>query len=297
MEKKFHAGELKIQQLLGEEAIADSNGKLISNTIAKGAINFIEKQSLVVISSTDPRGNIWSSLLLGESGFATIVDPGLISFDTSKIYTNPEDVFFNNIKVNSGIGSLFIELTTRKRYRINGISYQAGSSIHVKVNEAYPNCPKYIQQRAVSQSMYFNSPKIYTEKGNELSDLELSWIACADTFFVSSSSLSGNLDASHRGGKSGFIEILNDHTLKIPDYQGNSLYNTLGNIASNPNVGLLFIDFENGHTLQLTGKAETVFSKKLETDIDNSFNTGRYWLFKTKQWIRTEYHPQVALAF
>ena len=59
------------------------------------------------------------------------------------------------------------------------------------------------------------------------------------------------------------------------------MFNTFGNIFQNPNTGLLFIDFERGHTLQLTGKTELLFDQKTESDLKKTGGTGRFWLFKT----------------
>ncbi len=64
---------------------------------------------------------------------------------------------------------------------------------------------------------------------------------------------------SHKGGNPGFIQVVSDTELNFPDYVGNSMFNTIGDIMVNPHVGLLFLDFMHGHTLQLTGKAEAVF--------------------------------------
>lgn len=69
----------------------------------------------------------------------------------------------------------------------------------------------------------------------------------------------GGADASHRGGNPGFVRVPDGATLEWPDYSGNSMFNTLGNITINPNAGLLFLDFEQGHTLQRTGQADVVW--------------------------------------
>ncbi|MED2729678.1 pyridoxamine 5'-phosphate oxidase family protein, partial [Bacillus thuringiensis] len=66
------------------------------------------------------------------------------------------------------------------------------------------------------------------------------------------------------GGMPGFIHIISEQKIVFPDYSGNMLFNTLGNIIENPNVGLLFFDFSTGDTLQLTGKASIIW------DIDES---------------------------
>ncbi len=62
-------------------------------------------------------------------------------------------------------------------------------------------------------------------------------------------------DASHRGGNPGFVRVLDASRLAWPDYSGNRMFQTLGNLARDGRAGLLFIDFDTGRTLQLTGRA------------------------------------------
>ena len=52
---------------------------------------------------------------------------------------------------------------------------------------------------------------------------------------------------------------MDDRTLRIPDYAGNNMFQTLGNIAADPRVGLLFLSFDTGTTLQLTGQARILW--------------------------------------
>ena len=61
------------------------------------------------------------------------------------------------------------------------------------------------------------------------------------------------------GGNPGFVTLVDDRTLRIPDYPGNSMFNTLGNFTANPRAGLIFLDFESHRTLQLTGRPEILY--------------------------------------
>jgi predicted pyridoxine 5'-phosphate oxidase superfamily flavin-nucleotide-binding protein len=99
----------------------------------------------------------------------------------------------------------------------------------------------------------------HTVPSHELTGEQRRLISEADTFFIASAQPEGGADASHRGGNPGFIRFLDENTLEFPDYPGNTMFNTLGNIAVNPNAGLLFLDFERGGTLQLTGEARIVW--------------------------------------
>ena len=297
MDKIYHAGERKIQQMFGEEQIANRNGRIIKNKIVKGAFNFIEKQPIAIVSSTDKAGNIWTSLLVGQPGFLRINDEVSLNINCKMLRSARADIFYENIKANPQIGMLFIELATRGRYRVNGQAAISDDGIEISVHEAYPNCPKYIQRRVITFPDLEQVAKIRQSEGTNLEESEKVWICHADTFFVGSTNKGGRMDASHRGGVKGFVEILKDGTLKIPDYIGNSMYNTLGNFLENPNAGLVFVDFQKGNTLQLTGKAKLLFDQNTPTQVKPTIETGRYWLFRTEQWIRVDNHHQANWEF
>lgn len=74
-------------------------------------------------------------------------------------------------------------------------------------------------------------------------------------FFLATADAEGRPDCSYKGGMRGFVGVLDEHTLAFPDYNGNGMFKSLGNILVNPNVGLLFIDFEDPHRLRMNGIA------------------------------------------
>ncbi len=80
-------------------------------------------------------------------------------------------------------------------------------------------------------------------------------ISAADTFFIATDHPRFGADVSHKGGDPGFVRIVDDQHLAYPDYLGNRMFNSLGNITVNPRAGLLFINFDTGETIQLTGRA------------------------------------------
>jgi hypothetical protein len=112
------------------------------------------------------------------------------------------------------------------------------------------------------------------------------WITKLDTFFVASANHEGDLDISHRGGNPGFIEWTGGDTLRIPDYSGNSMFNTLGNFQDNPIAGLLFVNFSNGETLQLTGQVIIHLNETGNEDFTGG--TNRFWDFKIEQTLLTQ---------
>ncbi|MFE5249998.1 pyridoxamine 5'-phosphate oxidase family protein [Bacillus cereus] len=216
-----------------------------------------------MISSMDEKGRVWSSFLAGKEGIIRAVDCDLIQINVG---INEGDPLFTNILHNKEVGIIVIDFASRIRIRINGsvVNKFSDGSFEVKTEQVFGNCPKYIQARnftynetAIDGAKQFNKQYALNEKQQEL-------ISQADTFIIASSSSEGKMDISHRGGMPGFIHIISEQKIVFPDYSGNMLFNTLGNIIENPNVGLLFFDFATGDTLQLTGKAN------INWDVDES---------------------------
>jgi hypothetical protein len=119
--------------------------------------------------------------------------------------------------------------------------------------------------------------------GTRLGDAERRIIAGADTFFIASANPAGNLDASHRGGRPGFVQV-GENELWIPDYPGNGMFNTLGNLSLHPPAGLLFIDFAGSESLQLTGVTALDFAA--DAPDRGTGGTGRGWTFTPRRWRR-----------
>ena len=295
----YHQGELEAQAITGESNTGERNGRIITNKVIPGAVNFIEKQPFFIASSQNQKGEIFASVIAGESGFVKVLDESTLKVDRSLINSNPYDPLWSNIISGSKLGMLFIEPSSRRRFRINGKVQTAGNYIMISVDQAYPNCPKYIQQRHVLRTEKLAYQEL-PESSSALTTGLINMILKADTFFVGSANEAGDLDASHRGGFPGFISVEADGSLLIPDYQGNSMYNTLGNFIQNPKAALLFIDFEKGTTLQLTGTTQIIWNA-----IDAGLQTGgtpRFWKFfaencllmenlKGYEWNFTAYSP------
>ncbi len=90
---------------------------------------------------------------------------------------------------------------------------------------------------------------------DEITDEEREFIETRDMFFISTVDEQGRPTVSYKGGDTGFIRIIDKKTIAFPGYDGNGMFLTAGNIVSNNEVGLLFIDFENLQRLRLHGTA------------------------------------------
>jgi predicted pyridoxine 5'-phosphate oxidase superfamily flavin-nucleotide-binding protein len=76
-----------------------------------------------------------------------------------------------------------------------------------------------------------------------------------DMFFLATSDEQGHPNCSYKGGELGFVRVVDEHTVAFPSYDGNGMYLSAGNVLVNPNVGMLFIDFEKGRRLRINGVA------------------------------------------
>jgi hypothetical protein len=88
-----------------------------------------------------------------------------------------------------------------------------------------------------------------------IDDDDRAFIAARDMFFLATADEQGRPQCSYKGGDPGFVRVLDERTLAFPSYDGNGMYLSFGNALLNPNVGLLFIDFEGRKRLRLNGVA------------------------------------------
>lgn len=284
----FHAGERTIQQLAGETAIADRNSAVMADTVIAGARPFIAKQFMAVLASSDAQGKVWASLVFGKPGFLHTDSGQSILIDLPEKERDLADPLWSNLAsadhaAAPDVGMLFIELGSRRRYRVNGsLRHLDACGAEVAIREAYPNCPKHIQRRQLRRLGEAALP-VQAAHGTVLRGTVEAIVRQADTVFVASRHAGSGADASHRGGHPGFVTMVDDTTLRIPDYSGNSLFNTLGNFEADPHAGLCIPDFAHGQLLQLTGTASVHWQQ--DDPGNETGGTGRYWEFKVDNWI------------
>jgi ferredoxin-NADP reductase/predicted pyridoxine 5'-phosphate oxidase superfamily flavin-nucleotide-binding protein len=254
---------------------------LIAAAVAPGAASFVATQPLAIVASVDADGQPWCSALVGPRGSFQVTEPNIVTLSRAA-RASSADPLWDNLGGDPRVGLLFIDPGTRRRYRVNGQIEDAGADpLVVRVAEAYPNCPQYIQRRHLVVAV--DEPENgAVQTGVTLTASEQQLLASSDTLFVSSCHPEGELDASHRGGNPGFVSVLDDRTLRVPDYAGNSMFNTLGNLRLEPRAGLLVVDFGAGEVLQVAGSAEV----DLDAAAEVSGGSGRAWTFTVSSWRR-----------
>jgi len=92
----------------------------------------------------------------------------------------------------------------------------------------------------------------------EIDDVGKAFIESRDMFFLTTIDHGGRPTVSYKGGVPGFVKVLDANTLMFPSYDGNGMYLSMGNISGNPEIGMLFIDFEKPFRLRAQGRAELI---------------------------------------
>jgi NAD(P)H-flavin reductase len=124
------------------------------------------------------------------------------------------------------------------------------------------NCPKYLNKKHIVPSV--PQPKLVSSS-LPLPEQAVNVIKKADLFFISSSNHESDMDTNHRGGPPGFVRVLSNDDqgveLVYPEYSGNRFYQTLGNLKTTPQAGLVFADFDTGDVLYVSGTTEILVGK------------------------------------
>lgn len=286
----FHEGEVALQERSGVRSEARRNGAMVEATLHPAMRSFLAEQRLLALSAPDARRRPAAHLLFGAPGLATAEDGRLVTLDRSRLLGSQSEPPWADLVPGTRLGLLAIDFATRRRLRVNGtVGSLSGGAVEVAVAEVFPNCPKYIQRRRLVGGAGAPSAAAVT-RGTRLDAVRRDTIQRSDTLFVASHHPGRGADVSHRGGVPGFVQILDDQTLRIPDYPGNGMFQTLGNLAVSRDAGLAVVDFARGRILQLAGETSLRFDVP-EDPRHPTGGTGRSWDFQIEGWVESSAPP------
>jgi hypothetical protein len=259
----FHSGELAVQEQAGVSEQAGRIGQSVRGAMPPAAQDFLRQQRLAILGGADAGERVWASLLAGEPGFLEPAGEAELRIHALPIDGDP---LAGRVEAGGDAGLVAIDLASRRRLRVNGVIARAPGGAALRAREVFFNCPKYIQAREQRDLDLAGWGAPAVRRGDP-TEGQRAWIAGADTFFLASVHRERGADASHRGGPPGFVRVIGERGLLVPDYAGNNMFQTLGNLALDPRVGLLFLDFERGRTLQATGTARLIWDPARFADL------------------------------
>ncbi|MER8038055.1 pyridoxamine 5'-phosphate oxidase family protein [Streptomyces hydrogenans] len=255
MTTAYHHGSLAVQARLGVQQAAAHIAPSINPGIRPVAAAFLEAQPMLVLGAAAPDGRVWASLLTGAPGFARATGPHTVSVAGGLA---PHDPLAEALTAPAAVGTIALDPRTRRRMRLNGTARPSARGLLIEAEQVFANCPKYLQKRELYGSDPAGPGSAVPRAGDALTEAQLAAVRAADTFFVATTGPDG-ADASHRGGNPGFVHAEGPRELLWRDYPGNAMFLTLGNLETDGRAGLLFLDWESGTTLQLSGRAQTVY--------------------------------------
>jgi uncharacterized protein len=261
---KYHSGEIVVQTRAGVTEDAAEVGEGIIDRVPEAARDFLAQRRMVVIATIDAHNRVWASVVTGEPGFISLLDDRNVQIGALPPGGDP---LLENLRAEGQVGLFIPDLLAPRRIRVNGRGQIKDGQIHVHAEQVYGNCRRYIQERLLVGARTSSAAvRVEARHLTELSPQDRDQILRADTFFIATAHPDAGADASHKGGNPGFVKVLDGRRIAFPDYNGNHMFNTLGNLAINPNAGLLFIDFDGGRTLQLTGRASIDWTPQRASD-------------------------------
>lgn len=264
-ESPFHRGEREMQVRTGARDKIESIGRrVIRDFMPDQHREFAAQLPFIVLGALDSTGHPCATMIAGRPGFMFSPDPRRLRIDAR---LPPADPLSSALHVGADVGLLGIEFHTRRRNRMNGAVIELDArGFTVEVAQSFGNCPQYINVRDYALIENQEHESAAAERISEqLDGAAIELVRSADTFFIATHYREperrrwNGADVSHRGGTSGFVRIDDARTLTWPDYRGNFLFNTLGNLLLNPRAGLLFADFGSGTLLNVFGRTEIIW--------------------------------------
>lgn len=247
----YHPGEIAAHDLAGLASQAEHSRAAIGGAFPAASVDFLAAQPMLVLAAADDGGRTWVTPLSGAPGFVKVTSGRTLEVASRPAHGDPLQ---RALQRPAQVGILALEPESRRRMRVNGRAVPTNNGISVTADQVYANCPKYISKRSpqpLDPARVGGDARVSTS----LDPAQQRLVAAADTFFVGTRSARGDADASHRGGNPGFVLVHDAATLSWPDYVGNAMMMTLGNLLEEPSAGLLFVDWTTGGALQVTGRA------------------------------------------
>ena len=281
----FHGGELRVQEQCGTRPTAERLRGAFHEEMPSAAADFLAAQRMVLLGGSAPRGEVWANAVTGTPGFLHALDPTRLWIQA---LPSAEDPLADCLASGAAVGLLAIDFEARRRLRLNGfVESRPESGLVIRAQQVYSNCSKYIHRRRADTAGLAEADRATRSRSGSLDVDAAARIAAADTLFIATAHRVGGADVSHRGGAPGFVQVEDAATLSWPDFSGNGLFQTHGNLSEDPRAGLLVIDFRDGTALQMTGTAQVVDERRSAQSPpgQTAEGTQRRVQFRIEQWV------------
>ncbi|KAL0946396.1 hypothetical protein HGRIS_012623 [Hohenbuehelia grisea] len=284
----WHRGERAIQEKLNYQAVMAMGFTWIEGDMPEQHREFYASRlPFLPVTTLDAQGRPWGSILAGRDGKPGFIRSPSYKTLTLDVRTWEGDPFWENTRARFGsageqlkpalVAGIGVEFSTRRRNKFAGsitrlLADGQDLQLEFDVNQAIGNCPKYINVRDLVP--HPSAPKVLyrhhsLNDSDRLPDEVIEFILNSDTTFVGTTYAASKEEEAHfpshvgmnqRGGHQGFVRVVpsDGRTVVLPDYSGNRLMTSLGNIEATPLASLTFVSFTTGAVLYITGDAQNL---------------------------------------
>ncbi|KAF1349960.1 oxidoreductase-like protein [Delphinella strobiligena] len=243
--------------------------------LSQQAVRTLGFAPLLAIGAVDSEPRPWTTIWGGEPGHSRPLGQSILGIRTpvaalhdpvveSLVGIRPDGEVVKEQGQGRMVSGLTIDFVSRKRVKLYGrMVAGALSTIQLEDCEALRDSDAQTEIQLVlriEQSLGVR-PLFLERSTTSFSSSSFPSSSHPDTFFISSRQAMNDMDTNFRGGPAGFVRVLSSTTsttLVWPEFSGNRLYQTLGNLQDTPLAGLCFPDFATGHVLYMTGVTEIV---------------------------------------
>jgi hypothetical protein len=289
----WHTGELQAQEALGWAGLSGNAYSYVEDHLDRQHSDFHSSLNFMPLATLDADARPWAAFLCGadgERGFISAKDRYTLQIRAGRVAGDPT---FDNLRTSSvplvaGVG---VELLNRRRNKFGGYMRsieEAGEEeilLDLQVNSALGNCPVrelrcQWEAREPLVQKYINVRELAPRPRGEVRVLEqndkhdptqplpqlvLDFISKVDSAYVATAYLpedqpdEAHLGMNHRGGRPGYLRVdpVSQAAIYLPDYSGNRLMMSVGNMLSCPRAGLALPDWSTGDVLYVTGNVTT----------------------------------------
>ena len=241
MALQYHAGQIEVQEEANTRPVAD----MLADWVGPVA-EFSRMADMILLATPDGDGDLRFATVSGAAPLVEVLgERGLRIAELSLALQSD----------GAPAGGLAINLSQRRRARINGRLVRSEYGWVLEAAEVFTNCRKYIAPSVALEEGRVSGPTTVEPLSCDESWL-VDLLGRAETSFLASVSPEGQPDVSHRGGAPGFLRLDGSSgVITWPEYVGDGMFKTAGNIRATGKATLLVLDLVSGDAAELIGEA------------------------------------------
>lgn len=290
----YHPEEVRVRESPGTSEQAEFLAGIAHPSICASSRDFLAAQRWVVVASRSQDRRVWCSLFTSAPTFISIPDEHTMRIN---VLTMTEDPIFSRLSNSSSptrnIELLAADFLNMRRVMVKGEMEISSGALTVHVREVASFCRKHVRPNDSERSRVWapttDAPTVMPIRRHNiiLDALQQAWIRTVNCFFIATYNAAGEAECWAPWWASPPCQVVDNRTLLLPCFSDNGMYNTIDNLTHDSRAGLLFLDYEHGTTLQVTGRGQVIHDPAWTARFDRACAVVEFTLDETET-IETE---------